>query len=129
MRPLLLSQLYLSSAPHDKSEPQEGKDSLETHGRADGGERGANLGTVHAQLLTQPLQHLQVLLAPLARAVVRHVPTDLRGKYEESVRERGDCRAMNAQLIGEALQQLQALLNAARNGQACPCGSAEQQER
>ena len=52
----------------------------------DGRKRGADLGAVHAQLLAQPLEHLQVLLAPLAPAVVWHVPVDLRGKYEKSVR-------------------------------------------
>ncbi len=58
---------------------------METHGLTDGGQRSTDLGTVHPQLLAQPLQHLQVLLAPLAPAVMRHVPIDLRGKREKAV--------------------------------------------
>ena len=48
------------------------------HSLANGGKGGADLGAVHAQLLPQVLQRLQVRLAPVPLVVVGHVSGDLR---------------------------------------------------
>ena len=52
------------------------------HSLADGRQRGADLGAVHAQLLAEALQRFQVSAAPLPPAVVRHVPLDLQPAVE-----------------------------------------------